>query len=110
MTESRSPKIVPFASVRAHCDALRAQGRRVVQSHGIFDLIHPGHIAHLEGARALGDVLVVSVTSDPHVHKGPGRPYFTEQLRLRSLAALALPVDLYFDQQQVAQLPQAELK
>jgi rfaE bifunctional protein nucleotidyltransferase chain/domain len=87
MTEPRSPKIVAFADARAHCDALRAQGRRIVQSHGIYDLIHPGHIAHLQGARALGDVLVVSVPSDPHVHKGPGRPYFTEQLRLRSLAA-----------------------
>ena len=88
MTDPRSPKIVPFEAIRARCDALRSQGRRVVQSHGIFDLIHPGHIAHLQGARALGDVLVVSVTADPHVHKGPGRPYFTEQLRLHSLAAL----------------------
>ncbi len=88
MTESGSAKIIPFADARTHCDALRDQGRRMVLSHGIFDLIHPGHIAHLEGARALGDVLIVSVPADPHVHKGPGRPYFTEQLRLRSLAAL----------------------
>lgn len=88
MTDPRSPKIVPFDAARAHCDALRAQGRRIVHSHGIFDLIHPGHIAHLQGARALGDVLVVSVTADTHVHKGSGRPYFTEQLRLHSLAAL----------------------
>lgn len=86
---SATSKILPFDAVAAHVASLRAQGRRVVQSHGIFDLIHPGHIAHLEGARALGDVLVVSLTADRHVHKGPGRPYFNEQLRLRSLAALA---------------------
>lgn len=88
MAESESPKIIPFESAQAHCQALRAQGKSVVQSHGIFDLIHPGHIAHLEGAKALGDVLIVTVNADPHVHKGPGRPYFTEQLRLHCLAAL----------------------
>ena len=88
MPEARSAKIVPFESARAHFDALRAAGRRIVQSHGIFDLIHPGHVAHLEGARALGDLLVVSVTADKHVHKGPGRPYFAEHLRLASVASL----------------------
>lgn len=88
MPEVRSNKVVPFEAARAHFDTLRAQGRRIVQSHGIFDLIHPGHIAHLEGARTLGDLLVVSVTSDQHVHKGPGRPYFAEHLRLASVASL----------------------
>lgn len=88
MVELSSPKILPFSEARSRCDDLRERGRRIVQSHGIFDLIHPGHIAHLEEARALGDVLVVTVTADKHVHKGPGRPYFNEQLRLMSLAAL----------------------
>ncbi len=88
MAEFQSPKILPFAEARSRCDALRAAGRRIVLSHGIFDLIHPGHIVHLEEARALGDVLVVSVTADAHVHKGPGRPYFNEHLRVLSLAAL----------------------
>ena len=82
-------KIIPFAAAPALCQSLRARGRRIVQSHGIFDLIHPGHIVHLEEARALGDVLVVTVTGDPFVNKGPGRPYFKEQLRTRSLAALS---------------------
>lgn len=81
-------KRLPFETVAERMAALRAAGRRIVQSHGIFDLIHPGHVTHLEGARALGDVLVVSVTADAHVQKGPGRPYFDEQLRVRSLAAL----------------------
>jgi cytidyltransferase-like protein len=82
-------KIIPFAAAPALCQSLRRGGRRIVQSHGIFDLIHPGHVVHLEEARALGDVLVVTVTADPFVNKGPGRPYFKEQLRLRSLAALS---------------------
>ena len=82
-------KIIPFASAPEFFKALRARGKRLVQSHGIFDLIHPGHILHLEEARALGDALVVTLTADKFVNKGPGRPYFNEQLRLKSLAALS---------------------
>ncbi len=81
-------KIVPFEALAAEAGAWRAAGRRIVQSHGIFDLVHPGHVCHLEEAKSLGDLLVVSVTDDRHVQKGPGRPYFAEQLRLRTLAAL----------------------
>jgi cytidyltransferase-like protein len=86
---SESPKVVAFDAAPQAFAALRAAGKRVVQSHGIFDLMHPGHILHLEEARALGDVLVVTLTADRFVDKGPGRPYFHEQLRIRSLVALA---------------------
>ena len=82
-------KILPFDTAPAHLEAVKAQGRVVVQCHGTFDLIHPGHIQHLAEARELGDVLVVTITADAHVNKGPGRPCFEEQLRARSLAALA---------------------
>lgn len=82
-------KIIPFEKAPAYFRALRLRGKRVVQSHGIFDLMHPGHILHLEAARELGDVLVVTLTADKFVNKGPGRPYFNEQLRLSSLAALS---------------------
>lgn len=90
MPEARSTKIVPFDAVRAHCDALRAAGRRMVPiARDLRPGLHPGHVAHLEGARALGDLLVVSrVTANKHVHKGPGRPYFAEHLRLASVASL----------------------
>src|SRR6185436_7524928 len=82
-------KIVSFTAAPAFFKTLRGRGKRIVQSHGIFDLIHPGHILHLEEARTLGDVLVVTLTADKFVNKGPGRPYFNEQLRLKSLAALS---------------------
>src|SRR5215475_13432577 len=82
-------KIIGFDTAGATLRELKQKGRRIVQSHGLFDLLHPGHIAHLEEARALGDLLVVTMTADKHVHKGPGRPYFNEQLRARTLAALA---------------------
>lgn len=70
----------------------RARGKRAVQCHGVFDLLHPGHIRHLEAARREGDLLVVTVTPDRFVNKGPGRPVFNQQLRAESLAAL-VPVD-----------------
>jgi len=82
-------KVIAFDSAAGFFASLHQAGKTLVQSHGIWDLIHPGHICHLEEARALGDLLVVTLTADEHVHKGPGRPYFSEQLRVRSLAALA---------------------
>jgi rfaE bifunctional protein kinase chain/domain/rfaE bifunctional protein nucleotidyltransferase chain/domain len=67
---------------------LKAQGKKVVHCHGVFDLLHIGHIKHFEEANTLGDVLVVSITPDEFVNKGPGRPAFTTKLRLEALAAL----------------------
>ena len=82
-------KILSFEDASAVFDRERKDGRRIVQCHGTFDLIHPGHIVHLEEARALGDLLVVTVTDEQHVNKGPGRPCFNDALRARTLAALA---------------------
>ena len=67
---------------------LKARGKRVVHCHGVFDLVHPGHIRHFELAKREGDVLVVTVTPDGHVNKGPGRPIFTHHLRAESVASL----------------------
>lgn len=68
--------------------ALKQQGKRIVLSHGVFDLLHVGHIRHFEQAKKLGDVLVVTLTEDQHVNKGPHRPAFPQQLRAESVAAL----------------------
>ncbi|MBL6962974.1 MAG: adenylyltransferase/cytidyltransferase family protein [Bacteroidetes bacterium] len=67
---------------------LKEEGKTVVHCHGVFDLIHPGHIKHFEAANRFGDVLVVTITEDKHVNKGPGRPIFTESLRAENIAAL----------------------
>jgi rfaE bifunctional protein nucleotidyltransferase chain/domain len=66
----------------------RASGLRIVLAHGVFDLVHVGHIRHLEAARRHGDVLMVTVTADAFVNKGPGRPAFTDVLRAEMLGAL----------------------
>ncbi len=67
---------------------LQCEGKTVALCHGVFDLVHPGHIIHLEQAKEMADVLVVSVTAAQYVRKGPGRPYFNDEMRMSTLAAL----------------------
>ena len=55
---------------------------------GCFDCLHPGHIAHLRAARALGDHLTVAVTEDAFVNKGPGRPLFSFLERFKAVSEL----------------------
>ncbi len=71
-------------------ERLRAAGRRLVFTNGVFDLLHVGHVRYLAEARALGDALVVAINSDRTVRelKGPDRPVFNEAERAEILAAL----------------------
>src|SRR4051794_26459249 len=82
-------KILPLSQLAEKLRAEKSQGRKIVLCHGVFDLLHPGHIRHLAEAKKLGDLLVVTLTRDAYVNKGPGRPAFPDQLRAESLAALA---------------------
>lgn len=66
----------------------RATGETVVQCHGCFDIVHPGHIRHLRHARSFGTRLLVTVTADLVMAKGEGRPLIPEELRAENLAAL----------------------
>jgi rfaE bifunctional protein nucleotidyltransferase chain/domain len=81
-------KIVGLAEAQAVVRAAQEQGRTVVLCHGCFDIVHPGHIRHLQHAARLGDCLVVSITGDSMVDKGTGRPLIPQELRAESLAAL----------------------
>lgn len=81
----------------AFARAVQRDGKRVVFTNGVFDLLHPGHVRYLQAARAEGDALIVAVNSDRSVraNKGPERPVLPEQERAEILAALAA-VDLVF--------------
>ena len=68
--------------------SLRSEGKRVVHSHGVFDLLHLGHIRHFEEAKSMADILVVTLTHDDHVNKGPHRPAITHDIRAEVIAAL----------------------
>jgi rfaE bifunctional protein nucleotidyltransferase chain/domain len=88
MPRTFEEKIKTLTDLAAICRTMRAEGKQIVQCHGVFDLMHPGHVRHFESARAQGDLLVVTVTPDRFVNKGPGRPVFNERLRSESIAAL----------------------
>jgi rfaE bifunctional protein nucleotidyltransferase chain/domain len=88
ITAEIKSKIVTPDELAGIIRTLKKDGKTVVQCHGVFDLLHPGHIRHFKAAKKEGDVLVVTVTRDIHVAKGPGRPVFNESLRVESIAAL----------------------
>lgn len=77
--------------LRERLDAERKNGRRIVFTNGVFDLLHAGHVRSLQGARSLGDVLVVGVNDDASVRrlKGERRPIVPLEQRAEVLAALA---------------------
>jgi rfaE bifunctional protein nucleotidyltransferase chain/domain len=90
---ARSPKtadkILGLEQLAGLTASLQTQGNTVVHCHGVFDLMHIGHIRHFEQAKAFGDVLIVTITPDRYVNKGPNRPVFTESHRAAAIAALA---------------------
>lgn len=87
---SRNHKIKDLDELAGLLGELKAKGRKIVHAHGVFDLLHIGHIRHFEEARKMGDVLVVTVTRDEHVNKGPHRPAFPQELRAEAIAALGV--------------------
>jgi rfaE bifunctional protein nucleotidyltransferase chain/domain len=76
--------------LRGKDDTIWRLPRRIVLAHGCFDGLHPGHLRHLQAAKAHGDVLVVSVTTDSWVNKGSRRPYIPDHLRAELVAALEI--------------------
>ena len=83
-------KVLPLRHLGGIIQELRASGRVVVLAHGTFDLLHIGHVRHLQAARRHGDILVVTITADAFVNKGPGRPVFPQGLRSEMLASLEI--------------------
>ena len=67
---------------------LKELNKKIVVCHGVFDVLHLGHIKHFEEAKFLGDILIVSVTSNKFVNKGFERPYFDLNTRMETLASL----------------------
>jgi rfaE bifunctional protein nucleotidyltransferase chain/domain/rfaE bifunctional protein kinase chain/domain len=96
----------------AAVEAVRRRGGTVVATSGCFDLLHAGHIATLQAARALGDCLVVLLNSDSSVRrlKGPGRPLVAQEDRaavLRGLDAVDV-VEIFDDDTPVAALERVQ--
>lgn len=83
-------KIRDLDSLASHLEALKKDGKKIVHSHGVFDLLHLGHIRHFEEAKRMGDVLVVTITPDEYVNKGPHRPAFPHDVRAEVVASLGM--------------------
>src|SRR5438552_12077122 len=83
-------KILSHIEIVKERERLRAAGRKLVFTNGVFDILHVGHVRYLEQARALGDALVVAINSDASVRelKGAGRPLINQDERAEILAAL----------------------
>ncbi|MBM3309376.1 MAG: adenylyltransferase/cytidyltransferase family protein [Candidatus Altiarchaeales archaeon] len=85
-----SRKIKNLEELAKIVQGLKKKGKKIAHCHGCFDLLHIGHMKHFEAAKEKADVLIVTVTPDKYVNKGPGRPHFNENLRLEALAALSV--------------------
>ncbi len=85
-----STKILTLAQAGRWAAAARRRGQRVVATNGCFDLLHFGHVAYLQGAKNLGDLLIIGINSDASIRqlKGPSRPLVPERQRAAILAAL----------------------
>ncbi|MCR9254919.1 MAG: PfkB family carbohydrate kinase [Alphaproteobacteria bacterium] len=68
----------------------RPKRMKVIMCHGVFDIVHPGHLRHLLYAKSKADVLVASITADRHIVKGTYRPHVPQDLRAQNLAALEM--------------------
>ena len=70
--------------------SIKKKGAKVGLLHGVFDLIHSGHIEYFRDAKKFCNILVVSVTTDKYVNKGIGRPHFKIQQRIKNLQEIKL--------------------
>lgn len=68
---------------------IKKKYKKIVLAHGVFDLLHIGHLRYLKKAKSLGDCLIVSVTNDENVNKGINRPFFDENLRMEAISQIS---------------------
>ena len=83
-------KVIDYSNIEKVLKPLKKRGKKIVHCHGVFDLLHIGHIKHFESAKNYGDVLIVTVTPDKFVDKGFNRPHFNSQQRIEGLASIEI--------------------
>jgi len=83
-------KIIDFSDVEKILKPIKRKGKKIVCCHGVFDLLHIGHLKHFKSAKKYGDILIVSVTPDKFIQKGFDRPYFNSEQRMESLASIEI--------------------
>jgi len=83
-------KILSLEDLKKKLDLLRQKKKKIVLCHGVFDLVHPGHINHFKSAKKFGDILVVSITADHFINKGHNRPLFNSENRRKILSEMTV--------------------
>ncbi len=83
-------KILSLDQLENKIKDMKILKKKVVLCHGVFDLLHIGHIKHFESAKKNGDVLIVTITADEYVEKGPNRPHFNTALRAEALSSIGI--------------------
>ena len=81
-------KIISLLDLSKKTKELKNQNKKIVHCHGVFDVLHIGHIKHFNTARKRGDILIITVTPDSFVNKGPNRPAFNQYQRIEALEAI----------------------
>ena len=81
-------KLLEIEELARVIQVLKNQGKKIVQCHGVFDILHIGHIRHLEEAKQWGDILIVTITPDRFAAKGDERPVFNESFRAQTVTSL----------------------
>jgi bifunctional ADP-heptose synthase (sugar kinase/adenylyltransferase) len=89
LTERYRHKIKKAEELRAIVGA-RPRASKVIMCHGVFDVVHPGHVRHLVYAKSKADILIASLTADQHITKGVYRPHVPQDLRAVNLAAFEM--------------------
>ncbi|MBM3701513.1 MAG: adenylyltransferase/cytidyltransferase family protein, partial [Actinobacteria bacterium] len=90
MDTKSAGKIKNLSDLAKIISNLKITNKKIVHCHGVFDLVHLGHIRHFNLAKKEGDILVVTLTKDKYVKRGPGRPIFNENLRAEMLASISI--------------------
>ena len=90
MSDAPVPKLLTLDAAVARREQLRAKGKKLVLTNGVFDLLHPGHEHYLREARKLGDALFIALNSDASTKllKGPSRPVEDQTRRAQVLGRL----------------------
>ena len=89
MYKFKTKKIIKFSDVDKNFTKLK-KSKKIIHCHGVFDLVHPGHLRHFSFCKSKADLLVVSLTADKFITKGNYRPFVPQQLRAENLAALEI--------------------
>ena len=83
-------KLLKKKQLKLYSIKFKKQKKKIILVHGVFDVIHLGHISHFKEAKSYGDILVVSITPDKFVKKGFNKPYFDELQRAQFLSSLEI--------------------